>query len=111
MVELHFSWREMVLVAATLAICLIPVVAATILAYRSFRRGWWLAGPGGLFALFVPAAWLMLFGAGAADGDDRLAFGIAMALFVGTWVALGVFLAALAIVGPRSPTLDVNRVF
>lgn len=111
MAEVSTETGEILGVAVTLAICLVPVATATILSYRSFRRGLWLAAPGGLFVA-VSALTLLLFNVFDALGPgDQSLFGLATAIVFGSWITLGLFLTALAIAGPKLPTLDVAEVF
>ena len=111
MISVYFSWRDWGSVGVVLALCLVPIVTATILSFRSYRRGWWLVLPGGLFAILAPAmAWLFL-AVRAVGGDTPPVVLVIMALFFAAWVALGLFLTALAVRGPRLPTLNVNEVF
>lgn len=111
MFSVSFSWDEIWLMGLFLGIALIPVVAATFLSHRSFRRGWWLAGPGGLFFILSPLLSAIFYASGAAERADSGAFVVSMAMFLAGWIATGLFLATLAIAGPKLPVLDVREVF
>lgn len=111
MFKTSFSGTEIWGLAVVLAICLIPVVTATFLSYRSFRRGWWLAGPGGLFVILAPAMGFIFYASGALGRTETPALGAVMAMLFGSWIAAGLFLCALAVAGPKLPVLDVGEVF
>ena len=107
--RVRFGWNEIFGMGAVLGFCLIPVVAATILSFRSYRRRFWLGAPG---LLFVILAVLMFFVFDRfTTGDETPAFLIAMSMLFGSWIATGLFLTALAIAGPKLPVLDVREVF
>lgn len=111
MVGISFSWNEIGGIVIVAGFGLTPVVATTFLAYRSFRRGWWLAGPGGLFLVLSPLLTAIFYATGAVERSESTAFAISLALFIASWIATGLFLAALAIAGPKLPVIDVQEVF
>ena len=111
MFEVSFSWGEIAGMAAVLGISLVPIITAAFLSYRSSRRGWWLAAPGGLFVTLWPLIGFIVYAAGGMKSADGPAFGIAVSTIIAAWVTLGLFLTTLAIVGPMLPALDVGEVF
>lgn len=111
MFGVSFSSGEIFGLVLILVISLIPLIAVTTLFWRSFRRGWWPVLPGGLFALALPLIGLVVWGTGGMDSSEGPAFGIAVTIFLGGWVALGLALATLAVAGPKWPTLNVSDVF
>ncbi|WGM38737.1 hypothetical protein AMEJIAPC_01642 [Caulobacter sp. NIBR1757] len=111
MFSVSFSWGQIAGMGVALGLGLLPIVLATVLSWRSLRRGWWLVGPGGLFIVSWPLTVLVVSATGGMKSADGPAFGIAATTIIAAWVSLGLFLTALAIAGPKLPTLDVGKVF
>lgn len=111
MFSVSFSGNDIWTMVLFLGFSLIPMIAATVLSYRSFRRRWWLAGPGVLFVILSPLMTWIFYATGAAARAESNAFVISMGMFMGSWIATGLFLTTLAIAGPKLPVLDVREVF
>lgn len=110
-ISVYFSWREWWAIAAVLAACLVPLVTTSILSFRSYRRGWWLVLPGGLFAILAPLTIWLFFAVRSIRGDSPPVFLVSLATIFAAWIVIGLFLILLAWVGPRLPTLDVGEIF
>jgi hypothetical protein len=108
--QVTFSYREMWGIAFFVVLTAIPLVASSILSWRSYRRGWWLAIPALLFLTITPAIIFVFAQTGQFEETGVLAMSM-LALVLGAWASLSVFLVALAIAGPKLPRLDVEAVF
>ncbi len=87
-----------------IVMALTPLVALTIIAARSRRGRWWMAAPWALL-LGLWAGLLQLFIVTGIGGEGPSAFGTSLigSGFGAAWLTLCVFVAALAIAGPKLP--------
>lgn len=96
------SLTDWALLALIVLMACAPLVAVTVIAYRSGRKGWWLAGPWILLA----GLWLLclqMFHSAGRIGADEMAITILGAGLIGAWFSLTLYLIALTIVGPKAP--------
>lgn len=96
------SLTDWAVLALIVLIAAAPLVALTVIAYRSGRKGWWLAGPWVLLA----AIWLLclqLFHSAGRIGADDMWITILGTGLIGGWFSLTLYLIALTIVGPKPP--------
>ncbi len=108
--EVTASYRELWVIAFFAGLAAIPLVASTVLSWRSYRRGWWLAIPALLFLTVTPAI-IFLFAQTGQFRETGVPPLLVLAFLLGAWASLCIFLIALAIAGPKLPRLDVEAVF
>lgn len=94
---------DVTVVMLLLALAAGPLGILNIVAYRSRRRGWWLAAPwlgmAGLSLLTLQA----LHGFGLVDKDATVGPYVMISALIAGWLSLSIYLIALAIVGPKWP--------
>lgn len=106
-----FERSDWVGLGVVLAVCLIPIIAVSVLSFRMNRRGWWLGGPVALFLILSPLTLQALHSAKLMEDSDTPAAYAAISMIVGAWIGLSAFLIILAIAGPKLPTLAIRDVF
>lgn len=98
----RYSLTDWALLALIVAAAAAPLVALTVIAWRSGRKGWWLAGP---WVLLI-GLWLLClqlyYSAGRIGADDMWITILGTGL-IGAWSALTIYLLALTIAGPKAP--------
>lgn len=99
---------DLIGVAIFLLVACLPLTAVSVISYRMSRRGWWLALPWGFLAAVSVALGALFHLLGVVGGDTPDYIWILVSMVVGGWIACGLQMATLAIVGPDLPELSLK---
>ena len=82
-------------------VALAPLLAATVIAYRSRRRGWWLATPWMLLTGLTGLGLQMIHSGGLLERPHDLSITVLATGLTAAWLSLTMFLVALTLAGPN----------
>ena len=94
--------RELLMNSLIAVLGLTPIVALTVIAYRSRRTGWWLAAPWLLLGMIWLALLQLFYSMGLTQGGEGRSALVGSG-FLASWLSMSIFLIALTLAGPKLP--------
>ncbi|WGM38738.1 hypothetical protein [Caulobacter sp. NIBR1757] len=84
-------------------VAVFPLVAVSVIAHRSRRRGWWVAAPWLALAAMSGLGLQLMYSGGQLRAGADVTVAVLLVGLISAWLSLTIILAALTIVGPKLP--------